>query len=76
MTTGVVRDGLVRLEGDPLPEGTRVRVVPEPEQEKEAKPQMSLREWVEMAGKGRAKRPKTSNSTDLLRELREERSNR
>jgi hypothetical protein len=76
MTTGVVRDGLVKLEGDPLPEGTRVRVVPELEPDRKPQRQISLQEWVEMASQGRAQRPKTSDSTDLLRELREERSNR
>ena len=76
--TGVVRGGRVELDGEvTLPEGTRVRVIPEEAVTTDVSPAtMSLAEWLERAREGRARRPRTSDSTDLLREIREERAGR
>jgi hypothetical protein len=80
--TGVVRDGRVELEGDAvLPEGTRVRVIPEAAPEaaaetREPAQKMDLGEWLEMVRKHREGMPMTGDSVEILRELREERSNR
>jgi hypothetical protein len=76
--TGVVRGRRVELEGDvTLPEGTRVRVTPEEGDDAGTqRPEMTLAEWLVLARNGRQGRPLTSDSTELLREMREERSSR
>lgn len=65
MTTGVVRDGLVKLEGDPLPDGTRVRVIADPE------PRVERGDWLERARQLRSRMPMTNDSVEILRNLRE-----
>lgn len=80
--TGVVRGRFVELDGDvTIPEGTRVRIVPEQTETSDAEgagteSQMSLGDWLRRAHEGRLRRPATSDSTDLLREIREERADR
>lgn len=74
--TGVVRGRQVDLEGDEsFPEGTRVRIIPE-ELSTDRETTGSLGEWLQQARMGRAQRPATSDSTELLREMREERAGR
>lgn len=74
--TGVVRGRRVELDPEvTLPEGTRVRVIPEetpPGGDRETV--MSLGEWLRLAREGRSRRPMTSDSTDLVREMREGRA--
>ena len=74
--TGVVRGRRVELDGEvTLPEGTRVRVIPEEATAVETiEESASLTDWLRRAHEGRARRPATSDSTDLLREIREERA--
>jgi hypothetical protein len=75
---GIVKGKLVELEGDvTLPEGTRVSVIPEetatvniPE------PSLTLKAWLQEARQIRSQLPKTSDSVEILRQLREERANR
>ena len=75
---GIVKGKLVELEGDvTLPEGTRVNVIPEetatvniPE------PSLTLKAWLQEAQQIRSQLPKTSDSVEILRQLREERANR
>ncbi len=76
--TGVVRGRHVELEGEvTLPEGMRVRVIPdEPPEADVPKAPMSLGEWLAQARRGRSRRPRTSDSTDLLRDIRDERASR
>ena len=75
---GVVKGHVIELEGEvTLPEGTRVSVMPEPSIAITV-PQyaMTLREWLQDARQVRAQLPKTSDSVELLRQLREERAQR
>ena len=75
---GIVKGKLVELEGDvTLPEGTRVNVIPEeiatiniPE------PSLTLKAWLQEARQIRSQLPKTSDSVEILRQLRGERANR
>ena len=75
---GIVKGKLVELEGDViLPEGTRVNVIPEeagmvniPE------PSLTLKAWLQEARQTRSQLPKTSDSAQILRQLREECGNR
>jgi hypothetical protein len=75
---GIVKGKLVELEGDvTLPEGTRVNVIPEetatvniPE------PSLTLKAWLQEARQIRSQLPKTSDSVEILRQLREERADR
>jgi hypothetical protein len=74
---GLVKGKLVELEGDvTLPEGTRVNVIPEetatvniPE------PSLILKACLQEARQIRSQLPKTSDSVEILRQLREERAN-
>jgi hypothetical protein len=60
------------LEGDvALPEGTRVSVVPE-----QRITVISLKEWLKEARQFRRQLPKTSDSVEILREMRERRASR
>ncbi len=69
---GVVRGNVIKLEGDvALPDGTRVSVVPE-----QAVTVVSLKEWLQEARRLRAQLPRTSNSVDILRHVREKRASR
>ena len=75
---GVVKGRVIELEGGAsLPEGTRVSVIPEPPIVVTI-PQhaMTLKEWLQDARLMRAQLPKTSDSVELLRQLREERAHR
>ena len=75
---GIVKGKLVELEGDvTLPEGTRVNVIPEetatvniPEHS------LTLKAWLQEARQIRSQLPKTGDSVEILRQLREERANR
>lgn len=75
---GVVRDRRVEFEGEVmLPEGTRVRIIPDGAiEEGVPKSRTSLGEWLVQARQGRARRPRTTDSTDLLRDIRNERASR
>ncbi len=70
---GIVRGRLVELEdGALLPEGTRVTVIPEGS-EAEA---CSLGAWLHEARQARARLPLTSDSVEILEEIRQERVDR
>lgn len=75
---GVVKGRVIELEEEvALPEGTRVSIIPEPSIVATVPPYaMTLREWLQDARQGRAQLPKTSDSVDFLRQLREERVHR
>jgi len=67
---GVAKGKIIELEGDvALPEGTRVSVVPE-----QPPTIVTLKEWLQDARRLRAQLPKTSDSVDILRQMREVRS--
>ena len=69
---GVARGKIIELEGDvTLPEGTRVSVVPE-----QRITVISLKEWLKEARHLRRQLPKTSDSVEILREMREGRASR
>jgi hypothetical protein len=69
---GVARGKIIELEGDvALPEGTRVSVVPE-----QRITVISLKEWLKEARQLRRQLPKTSDSVEILREMRERRASR
>lgn len=76
--TGVVKGNVIELEGEvTLPEGTRVRVIPEqPSTPGVSQPSMTLKEWLLEARQVRAQLPKTSDSVEILRQLRERRASR
>ena len=75
---GIVKGKLVELEGDIiLPEGTRVSVIPEETDTVNIpEPSLTLKAWLQEARQIRAELPKTSDSEEILRQLREQRSNR
>ena len=75
---GVVRGNVVELEGDvTIPEGTRVRVIPEEETALGVpRHQLNLQEWLGEARRVRAQLPKTSDSVEILHQLRERRASR
>jgi hypothetical protein len=75
---GTVKGNWVELEkGATLPEGARVRITLE-----DAIPvtapgkSWSLREWLRQAREVRAQLPETSDSVEILRQLREGRASR
>ena len=75
--TGVVEGNVVRLyDADAIPDGTLVRIVPEDIGANETDGRLTLGEWLQRARKTRAQTPLTSDSAEILRELREERANR
>lgn len=76
--TGIVQDGRIVLDGDTaLPEGLRVQIIPlEHGNGAGTVDKLTLGEWLEQVDKVRAALPHTSDSTDLLRQLREERADR
>jgi len=75
--TGVVEGNVVRLyDADAIPDGTLVRIVPEDIGANEIDGRLTLGEWLQRARKTRAQMPITSDSAEILRELREERANR
>jgi hypothetical protein len=69
---GVAKGRIIELEGDvALPEGTRVSVVPE-----QPATVTTLKAWLKEARQLRAQLPKTSDSVDILRQMREARAGR
>ncbi len=69
--TGIVRGKLIELEDDTvLPEGTRVRVIPEDM----AGENSALLEWLQEARQLRTQFPMTSDSVEILRHLRQGRA--
>lgn len=75
---GVVKGQVIELEGNAsLPEGMRVRIIPEPSTTVSVPVQvLTLEAWLQEARQVRAQLPKTSDSVELLRQLREERAHR
>lgn len=70
---GIVRGRQVELEDDALlPEGTRVKVIPEGL----AVETSSLRNWLHEARQLRAQLSLGSDSAEILREIRQERTGR
>jgi hypothetical protein len=75
---GIVKGKVIELEGEAiLPEGTRVSIVPE-QFVPVTVPQhpMTLREWLQEARQVRAQLPKTSDSVEILWQIRQERASR
>jgi hypothetical protein len=69
---GVAKGKIIELEGDVvLPEGTRVRVVPE-----QPSVVITLTDWLKEARQLRRQLPKTSDSVEILRQMREKRASR
>jgi len=74
---GIVKGNVIELEGEAnLPEGTRVSIIPEQPVPVTVPQQMTLQEWLQEARQVRAQIPKTSDSVEILRKLREERASR
>ena len=75
---GIVKGNVIELEGNVvLPEGTRVSVIPEqPTTVSIPRRFMTLQEWLQEARQVRAQLPKTSDSVEILRQLRERRARR
>jgi hypothetical protein len=75
---GIVKGKLIELEGDvTLPEGTRVSVIPEESATVNIPaPPLSLKAWLQEARQIRSQLPKTSDSVEILRQLRDQRTNR
>jgi hypothetical protein len=75
---GIVRGSVIELEGNvELPEGTRVSVTPEPLNTAwVSPPALTLHEWLLTTRRLRAQLPLTSDSADILRQLRERRASR
>ena len=75
---GIAKGKRIELEGDTsLPEGTSVRVIPEHlVTVNEPWRSLTLKEWLQEARQVRAQLPKTSDSVELLRQLREGRAQR
>jgi hypothetical protein len=75
---GIVKGKVIELEGEAiLPEGTRVSIVPE-QFVPVTVPQhpLTLQEWLQEARQVRAQLPKTSDSVEILRQIRQERASR
>jgi len=70
---GIARGKTIELEGDVvLSDGTRVNVIPEqPGRISVRQIPMTLKEWLHEARQVRAQLPKTSDSVEILRQLRE-----
>jgi hypothetical protein len=75
---GFVKGNVVHLEGEAiLAEGLRVSVIPEEELRNVVVEQpQNLKAWLQEARQVRAQLPETSDSVDMLRQLREERASR
>ena len=75
---GIVKGNVIQLEDEvTLPDGMRVTVTPEqPTASRGLKPSITLQEWLHEARQVRAQLPRTSDSVDILRQLREERASR
>lgn len=82
--SGVVRGGVVEFENAmTLPEGTRVSIIPSNMEEQDEEwteeadePTLSLGEWLKQARELRSSLPATSDSTDLLHDMRIQRASR
>jgi hypothetical protein len=71
---GIVKQSRIELEGEvTLPEGTRVNVVPETHIPNLPLP---LQEWLQQAREVRAQLPETSDSVEIVSQLREGCANR
>jgi hypothetical protein len=69
----VVKGNVIELEGEvTLPEGTRVNVIPERPVTVLQCP-LTLKEWLQEARQVRAQLLKTSDSVEILQQLREKR---
>jgi hypothetical protein len=75
---GIVKGRLIELEGEiTLPEGTRVSVIPEEPLAIDSRTSArTLKEWLQEARQVRTQLPRTGDSAEILRHLREERANR
>lgn len=75
---GIIKGKMVVLEGDViLPEWTRVTVIPEETDTINiSKPSLTLKTWLQEARQIRSQLPTTSDSVEILRQLREERADR
>jgi hypothetical protein len=75
---GIVKENVVQLEGDViLPEGLHVNVIPKEElRSVGVEYPQNLKAWLQGARQVRAQLPATSDSVDVLRQLREERGSR
>ena len=73
---GIVKGKVIELEGDvALPEGTRVDIIPEWSPAMDLRQHhMPLKEWLQDARQLRGQLPKTSDSVEILRQLRERRA--
>ena len=69
---GIAKGKIIELDGDVArPEGTRVSVVPE-----SPVAVITLKEWLKEARQFRRQLAKSSDSVDILREIREKRASR
>ncbi|MEK7395790.1 MAG: hypothetical protein AAB116_02525 [Candidatus Poribacteria bacterium] len=79
---GVVKDNVIVLEqGVKLPEGTEVEVTTQgwwmsEEARRNATDKKAFKRWVEKCNKLREQMPKTTDSVQIIHEMREERANR
>jgi len=75
---GIVKGKVIELEGNAaLPEGTRVDIIPEwPPAVHLGQHPLTLKEWLQETRQLRAQLPKTSDSVEILRQLREGRASR
>lgn len=75
---GVVKGNVIELKDEvTLPEGICVSVIPEePVMVSVLEHPMTLKEWLQEARQVRAQLPKTSDSVEILRQLREGRASR
>jgi hypothetical protein len=75
---GIVKRRLIELEGEViLPKKTRVSIIPEESVAIDNQASaMTLKEWLQETRQIRSQLPKTSDSVEILRQLREECGNR
>jgi hypothetical protein len=75
---GIVKGKVIELEGEvALPEGMYVNIIPErPAMMNPLEYPTTLKEWLQGARQLRAQLPKTSDSVEILRQLRERRASR
>lgn len=75
---GTVKGNVIEMEGGvTLPEGTRVNIIPEQPFTVHAPQQpLTLKEWLQEARQVRAQLPQTSDSVEILQQLRERRASR
>ena len=79
---GVVKDNVIVLEeGVKLPEGTEVEVMPQgwwmsEEAKRNATDKEAFRKWLARCSKHRKQMPMTTDSVQIIREMREARTSR